>query len=137
MSHENIESNEFEQKILLSLQSEQLRAPAASSSTDFTTQRKRIKRSKDITGVIGTPSRSNQLHSLLEQENEFDLFAKTIACHLKKLPENLALESMAHIQSYLVEQRLKTQEPCFMTFDDCKLSSEGSPCSNLEYSDET
>lgn len=37
---------------------------------------------------------------------ECDCFGKLIASHLKKLPERLALESMAHIQSYLVQQRL-------------------------------
>lgn len=41
------------------------------------------------------------------EENEFDFFGKTIACILKKLPETLAVETMAHIQSYLAQQRLK------------------------------
>ncbi|KAL4083896.1 hypothetical protein QTP88_029212 [Uroleucon formosanum] len=41
------------------------------------------------------------------EENEFDFFGKTIACMLKKLPETLAVESMAHIQTYLAQQRLK------------------------------
>jgi hypothetical protein len=41
------------------------------------------------------------------EENEFEFFGKTIACMLKKLPEIIALESMAHIQSYLVQKRLE------------------------------
>lgn len=39
-------------------------------------------------------------------DNEFDCFGKSIASQLKKLPEHLAFESMAHIQSYLVQKRL-------------------------------
>lgn len=42
-----------------------------------------------------------------ENDNEFDFFGKYIACHLKKLSEHSALESMAYIQSYLLQQRLK------------------------------
>lgn len=41
-----------------------------------------------------------------EEDNEFDCFGKSVACQLKKLPESVALESMAYIQSYLVQQRL-------------------------------
>lgn len=41
-----------------------------------------------------------------DEDNEFDCFAKSVACQLKKLPESVALKSMAYIQSYLVQQRL-------------------------------
>lgn len=43
-----------------------------------------------------------------DDENEFDYFGKSVTCQLKKLPETVALESMAYIQSYLVKQRLKS-----------------------------
>ncbi|ERL87416.1 uncharacterized protein LOC109541682 [Dendroctonus ponderosae] len=39
--------------------------------------------------------------------NEVDCFGKLVACKLKKLPESVALESMAYIHSYLVKQQLK------------------------------
>lgn len=51
-----------------------------------------------------------EISSKLEEkseENEFHFFGKTIACMLKKLPETMALESMAYIQSYLIQKRLK------------------------------
>lgn len=49
---------------------------------------------------------SNKLDETPE-DKEFDCFGKTVACMLKKLPEELALESMSHIQIYLAQQRLK------------------------------
>lgn len=37
------------------------------------------------------------------EHNKFECFVKTIACMLKTFPEELALESMSHIQSYLAQ----------------------------------
>lgn len=89
------------------------------------------------------------------EENEFDLFGKTIACILKKIPETLAIESMAHIQTYITEQRLKstvkqnyrssvlitinenmTFSPSTSNYNSYSSPSyaTGSPISNFEYS---
>lgn len=64
-----------------------------------------------------------------ESDNEFDCFGKTITCQLKKLPEAIALQSMAYIQSYLVNQRLKANVEQRAPFT--YISSASSPASSM------
>lgn len=67
---------------------------------------KLAKEESNSTSTEKAENASNQMKKPIE-ENEFEYFGKTIAIHLKKLPEPIGLESMATIQNYLIQQRLK------------------------------
>ncbi|CAH1098696.1 unnamed protein product [Psylliodes chrysocephalus] len=61
---------------------------------------KAIQELRELSEKLDTPADDNN-------NNEFNYFGKFIACHLQTFSEHLALESMAFIQSYLIQQRLK------------------------------
>ncbi|KAB7506277.1 hypothetical protein Anas_06897 [Armadillidium nasatum] len=48
-----------------------------------------------------------QLASSLQQEDEFDLFAKSIASQLRKLPEDSAISLIAEFQNLVTQKRLR------------------------------
>ncbi|VEN49101.1 unnamed protein product [Callosobruchus maculatus] len=72
------------------------------------------------------------------KDTEFDCFGRTVACLLKRLPENIALESMEYIHSYLIQKRLtsnaqQTTRPSPSASTSCKCG--GIPNQNHSYHD--
>ncbi|KAK7071578.1 hypothetical protein SK128_017596 [Halocaridina rubra] len=57
--------------------------------------------------LLGYPSASRGgAKGLHEDEEEYELFGKCVASHLKRLPTRSALECQAHILNYLINKRL-------------------------------
>lgn len=84
-----------------------------SSTTKTSCDRRHSKKHTTEKVLEDLKSICNALSQPLEEENEFESFGTSIASQLKKLPENIAQESMEHIQSFLVRQRLKCKENSF------------------------
>ncbi|XP_072384016.1 uncharacterized protein [Diabrotica undecimpunctata] len=101
---------------------EPARKKAKTSARNFQSSKKRtiLEPRKISASLRGTKARV--------EENEFDVFGKSVACHLKKLPEFSALESMQHIQSYLIQRRMEN------TLQTSRPDSAASTPTAMEYS---
>lgn len=54
---------------------------------------------------------SSRGHRAQPKEDEFDIFAKSVANHLRAMPIQVSLECQGVITNYLIQQRLKAYKP--------------------------
>lgn len=56
-----------------------------------------MKKIKDVSETVNAP---------LQDENEFDIFGRSVAAQLKALPLRVALQTQQYVQNYITEARL-------------------------------